>query len=312
MMRVEGLGPARARRVLPGPGLMFVLPALALFAGFVALPLARSIYLGLTVWPGFGTPEFVGAANFTRLAGDPVFWTAARITLTYTVVSTVLQTAVPMAIAILLGAGWRGGVVFRTLLFLPAVISLTVSAILWDLVLSPQFGPVNQTLGAVGLGGLARPWLSDTATVLPVILLVSLWQSAGLYMLIFYAGLQGIDRTLYESARIDGAAKWQEVWFVTVPLLRPMIGVVVTLNVIHGLKVFDLMYVMTGGGPVHASESFATYLYALTFGSAAGGVPDFGYADAIGLVIFVLGLVATAVLTKLRTSSNVGVEAGDG
>jgi ABC-type sugar transport system permease subunit len=208
-----------------------------------------------------------------------------------------------MAVAILLAAGWRGGIVFRTLLFLPAVISLTVSAILWDLVLSPQFGPVNQTLSSVGLGALARPWLSDTATVLPAILLVSLWQSTGLYMLIFYAGLQGIDQTLYESAKIDGAAKWQEVWYVTVPMLRPMIAVVVTLNVIHGLKVFDLMYVMTGGGPVHASETMATYLYALTFGSAAGGVPDFGYADAIGLVIFVLGLVATALLTRLRQSA---------
>lgn len=287
----------------PGVGYLFVLPALAFFVVFIGYPVLRAIYLSLTAWPGFGPTTFVGLGNYTRLLGDPVFLTALRVTLLYTAVSTILQTAVPMAIAILLKAGWHGGVVFRTLLFIPAVVSLTVSGIVWDLVLSPQGGPLDLLLGGAGLRSLALPWLSDTRTALPAILLVSLWQATGVYMLIFYAGLQGIDETLYESARIDGANRWQEVRHLTVPLLRPMIGVVVTLNVIHGLKVFDLMFVMTGGGPAHATETLATYLYGLSFGSATGGLPEFGYAAAIGFVIFVLGLILTAFLSRFRQST---------
>ena len=284
-------------------GYLFVLPALAFFLLFIAYPVVRSIYLSLTEWPGFGPTTFTGLANYTRLLQDPVFLTALRVTLTYTVVATILQTAVPMAIAILLKAGWHGGVIFRTLLFVPAVVSLTVSGIVWDLVLSPQGGPLDLLLSGIGLKSLSLAWLSDTATALPAILLVSLWQATGVYMLIFYAGLQGIDETLYESARIDGANRWQEVRHLTVPLLRPMIGVVVTLNVIHGLKVFDLMFVMTGGGPDHATETLATYLYGLSFGSATGGLPEFGYSAAIGFVIFVLGLILTALLTRFRQST---------
>ncbi|MGH7921146.1 MAG: carbohydrate ABC transporter permease [Candidatus Dormibacteraceae bacterium] len=302
---VLSLRQGRSRRAAwsPGVGVLFVLPALGFFAVFIGFPLVRSLYLSLTAWPGFGPTAFTGGANYARLLADPVFLTALRVTLIYTLVATVLQTAVPMAIAILLNAGWRGGIAFRTLLFVPAVVSLTVSGIIWNLVLSPQGGPLDLALGSAGLKSLALPWLSDTATALPAIIVVSLWQATGVYMLIFYAGLQGIDETLYESARIDGASRWQQVRHLTVPLLRPMIGVVVTLNVIHGLKVFDLMFVMTGGGPDHATETLATYLYSLSFGSATGGLPEFGYAAAIGFVIFVLGLILTAFLTRFRQSA---------
>lgn len=286
-------------------GYLFILPALAFFLVLIAYPVIRSIYLSLTEWPGFGPATFVGLENYARLLSDPVFVTALRVTLTYTLIATILQTIVPMAIAILLKAGWHGGVVFRTLLFVPAVVSLTVSGIVWDLVLSPQGGPLDAMLNGVGLRSLSLAWLSDTKTALPAILLVSLWQATGVYMLIFYAGLQGVDETLYESARIDGANRWQEIRHLTVPLLRPMIGVVVTLNVIHGLKVFDLMFVMTGGGPDHATETLATYLYGLSFGSATGGLPEFGYGAAIGFVIFVLGLILTVLLTRFRQSTAV-------
>ncbi len=184
----------------------FVVPIVAFFVTFVLYPFARSFYISLTQWSGFGTPRFVGLANFANLAEDPVFRQSLRTTLVFTVVSTVLQTVLPMLLAILLAAGWRGSVVFRTVFFLPQVVSLVVSGLLWQMMYDGNFGLVNRSLTAVGLGGLSHEWLADPSTVLPAILVVSLWQSAGFYMVVFFAGLQGIDQSLYEAARVSGTS----------------------------------------------------------------------------------------------------------
>ncbi|MGW5360050.1 carbohydrate ABC transporter permease [Actinopolymorpha pittospori] len=276
-------------------GYAFVAPIVAFFLTFVLYPFLRSFYISLTQWSGFGVPRFVGLMNFANLLDDEIFWQSLRTTLVFTVVSTVLQTVLPMALAILLAAGWRGSVVFRTVFFMPQVVSLVVSGLLWQMMYDGNFGLVNRMLTSVGLGGLAHNWLADPGTVLPAILVVSLWQSAGFYMLVFFAGLQGIDQTLYEAARVDGASKVQEILRITVPMLAPVTGVVVTLNVLGGVKVFELIYVMTGGGPNHASEVLGTYLYGLAFGSTAGSTPAVGYATAVSVVVFVLGMAAVGL-----------------
>lgn len=288
--------PSQLNRAERYVGPLFVLPTLALFVVFVGWPILHSIYLSTTTWSGFGTPTFTGLANYTRLAGDPVFRTALLITVVFTAVTTVLQTVLPMLTAILINAGWRrAGVVFRTILFLPGIISLVVTGVLWQLIYDPNLGTLNAMLADAGLGAWQQQWLGDPDLVVAAIVVVSLWQSLGLYMLIFFAGLQGIDPTLYEAARVDGANAWHRLRHVTVPMLRTVTGVVVALNLINGFKTFDIVYVMTKGGPNHSSEVLGTYLYSLAFGSLSGSVPQIGYATSISIVIMALCLVAALV-----------------
>ena len=284
-----------------------MLPIALFFAVFVAFPFLRSFYLSLTEWSGFTSPRFIGLRNFQSLADDPVFWKALRTTIVYTAVTTILQTTLPMLLAVIVNIGWRGGVVFRTLLFIPVIVSFVVTALLWQLIYDPNFGTLNQVLRAVGLDALAHPWLADPTTVVPAIMLVSLWQSLGFYMLIFLAGLQGIDPNLYEAARIDGAGARQEFLRITVPMLRTVTAVVVLLNLINGFNTFDVIYVMTGGGPNRASEVLGTYLYKLAFGTESGATPSFGYATAISMVVFALCVVAAVVQLRMsRRARDVG------
>lgn len=282
-------------------GWLFVLPALAGFIVFVVYPVIRLFYLSLTRSGGFGATSFVGLGNYRLMTQDPVFLEALRNTLIFMAVTTVLQTVIPLALALLI---WRGprrsGIAYRTLIFLPAAISLTVAGLIWQLGLTPVFGVMNRALSDVGLHELTRPWLSDTATVLPAIIVVSLWQSCGLYMLLFYAGLSNISTDVLESARIDGAGPIREAWRITVPMLRPVVELVVILNVINGFKAFDLPYVMTAGGPAHASETLSTYVNLLTFGNAGGAIPAFGYGAAVGVVVFVAAAVASLILWRFR------------
>ncbi|GAB3571169.1 sugar ABC transporter permease [Amycolatopsis endophytica] len=289
-------GPAARRRTA---GYLFILPIVVFFAFFVGYPLVRSLYLSLTQWSGYGRPKFVGLLNFSQLLGDPVFWQALRTTLIFTASTMILQTALPMLLAVFLHRGWKGSVVFRTLLFVPAVISLVVTGVLWQLMYDSKFGALNGVLRAFGLGGLAHDWLADPVTVIPALILVSVWQTLGLYLVIFLAGLQGIDPTLYEAARIDGAGGRQQFFHITVPMLRRVTSVVLVLNMMNGLKTFDLIFVMTGGGPNHGSEVLGTYLYGLAFGSGAGATPALGYATAISMVVLVLCMVGTVVQLRL-------------
>ena len=296
---------ARTRRW--AVGYLFVLPITLFFAVFVAFPFLRSFYLSLTEWSGFTSPRFIGLRNFQSLADDPVFWKALRTTIIYTAVTTILQTTLPMLLAVFINIGWRGGVVFRTLLFIPVIVSFVVTALLWQLIYDPNFGTLNQVLRAVGLDALAHPWLADPMTVVPAIMLVSLWQSLGFYMLIFLAGLQGIDPNLYEAARIDGAGARQEFLKITVPMLRTVTAVVVLLNLINGFNTFDVIYVMTGGGPNRASEVLGTYLYKLAFGTESGATPSFGYATAISMIVFALCVAAAVVQLRIsRRARDVG------
>jgi ABC-type sugar transport system permease subunit len=281
-------GDARARSI----GYYFIFPSLALFGLFIAYPLVRSVMISLTQWPGFGPSKFVGFANFEAMFSDPVFRTAFFNTIYFCVATTVLQTAIPLGLAALLNSRVRFGAVYRVAIFLPALMSLVVSGALWALIYEPRFGILDSFLNSIGLHAIALAWISNSATVVPALIVVSLWQSAGFFTLIFYAALQDVDQTLYEAAGIDGANAIQQFFHVTVPMVRTVTSVVVTLNLINGLKIFDIIYVMTGGGPDHASESLSTYLYSLAFGGqVAGAIPAVGYATAIGVVILIFAII---------------------
>jgi ABC-type sugar transport system permease subunit len=274
-------------------GYLFMLPTFALFLGFVLWPILYTTYLSLTAWGGFGSPRFIGAANYSRMLGDPVAQRALIVTLALTAVTTVVLTFLGLLIAVLVNSVWKQiGVIVRTILFIPGIVSFVVSGVLWKLIYDPNIGTLNQILGAIGLGSLQHPWLADHTTVLPAIIVVTIWGGLGFNMLIFFAGIQSIDPSLYEAAEVDGANKSQQFRHVTIPSLRVVTGLVVSLGLLNGFKAFDIIYVMTGGGPNHGSEVLGTYLYSLAFGSTSGSLPQLGYASAFSVVTMVLCTLA--------------------
>jgi len=281
-------------------GYLFILPTLALFLAFVGYPILQTIYLSVSRWTVFGNKTFVGGDNYTRMLSDPVARHALVVTLIYTAVTTVAQTVLGIGIAVLVNEVWRKvGIVVRTILFIPGIVSFVVSGVLWKLIYDPNIGTLNRVLGSLGLQGLQHTWLSDRNTVLAAIIVVAIWGGVGMNMLIFFAGLQGIDPGLYEAAQVDGTNAWQRFIHITVPSLQVVTGIVISLGLLNGFKVFDIIYVMTGGGPNHATEVFGTYLYSLAFGSTSGSLPQFGYASAFSVVVMIMCILAVLVQMAL-------------
>ncbi|MBE0690848.1 MAG: sugar ABC transporter permease [Anaerolineae bacterium] len=284
---------------------LFIIPAYIFFIVFIAIPFFRAIGISTTEWAGYDTPRFIGLRNFENLlTNDRVFWIALRQTFVFTIATTILQTIIPLLIAILINNKWRGSTVFRTILFVPVIISFVVSGLLWKMIYDANFGVLNSILTAIGLSQFTTAWLAKPETAMGAIIFVSLWQSLGFYMLIFFAGLQSIPLELYESASLDGANARQKIRHITVPMLWPVTTVVIVINIIGGIKVFDIIYVMTTGGPNHATEVLGTYLYITAFGATGGGAPSMGYAAAIGVVILILAMTGTIIqfrLTRRRT-----------
>lgn len=276
-------------------GYLFILPTFIFFLTFIAVPFFGALGISLTEWAGYDEPRYIGIRNFVNLAQDRVFWISLKNTFAFTVATTILQTTIPLLVAVLINAGWRGGVFFRTVLFLPVIISFVVSALLWRMIYDANFGILNAILIAIGLEEWTHVWLADPNTAMPSIIAVSLWQSLGFYMLIFFAGLQSIPRELYESASLDGANNFHKLIYVTIPMLWPITTVVIVINIIGGIKVFDVIYVMTTGGPNHATEVLGTYLYVTSFGATGGGSPSMGYAATIGVVILALAMIGTVI-----------------
>lgn len=292
----EGASLWKLQRAERLAGFSFITPITVFFALFVGWPILFAIYLSFTTWSGFGAPQFTGLANYQRMLDDPVARRAFVLTIGYAIVTTLLQTGIPLVVAVLLNNVWRGlSVVIRTILFIPGIVSFVVSGVLWKLIYDPNLGSLNKLLRGVGLDGLATNWLSNPSTALPAIILVSLWGAVGMNMLIFFAGLQGVDPTYYEAAMVDGADRFQQFRHITIPGLRVVTAIVLSLNLMNGFKVFDIIFVMTGGGPNHASEVFGTYLYSLAFGSTAGSIPQLGYGSAFSVVVMLLCGVAVGL-----------------
>ncbi len=285
-------------------GLAMTLPALIFFIIFIGIPIFRTLLLGFQEWNAIGPITWAGLGNYQRMVDDQVFHGAFFVTLLLTGALTLCLTTVPLLIAVLFNMGWGVfGTIGRTMLFMPAVISWVVTGALWKLILDPNLGSLNTLLANIGLPMLQRNWLGDPNVVLWAIGTVAVWQQLGLYVIIYYAGLQGLDGTLHEAAAIDGANARQQLFHVTVPLLRPVILMVVTLNLLNGIKLFDVIYVMTGGGPVNASQVLGTYMYRVAF--ANPGLPEFGYGSALSTVIMILCILAVFFQIWMSRRSNI-------
>jgi len=278
----------RARMRAWGTIIAFVLPALVLFCVFVPSPILLAAYASFFYWNGFCRlpTDFVGLDNFTRLLQDKIFIGDLGRALLLVVLSLVVQLPLSLGLALLLNRKMRGRSVYRLLFFAPYVLSEVIAAVLFSLILSPERGLANAVLETVGLEELASTWLADPDTVMFSVFIVMTWKYFGFHMIIYLAGRQGIPNEVLEAAAIDGASPWQIFRRVTLPLLGPTIRISVFLSVIGTIQLFDLVYVLTGGGPVHASETMAITMYEYGFERY-----QVGYASAISVAMFLLSLV---------------------
>lgn len=266
----------------------FILPALVLFCVLVLVPILLAAYASLFKWNGFGglPDNFIGLANYTRMLQDGLFLRDLGRVLLLVVLSLTIQLPLALGLALLLSQPMRGRSIYRLLFFAPYVVSEVITAVLFSMIFSQERGLANEVLSALGLEALASTWLSDPSTVMYSVFIVMTWKYFGFHMIIYLAGRQSIPREVFEAATMDGANSWQIFRKVTLPLLGPTIRISIFLSVISTIQLFDLVYVLTGGGPVHASETLAITMF--EYGFARFQV---GYASAISVAMFLISLV---------------------
>ncbi|MEU9919500.1 sugar ABC transporter permease [Streptomyces sp. NPDC051001] len=279
---------ASARRARTTPPWWFMAPALLLFAFVVLVPSVRGVYYAFTDWDGLDPDfSFVGLDNFADMLRDADARQAVWHTLLIAVSITVIQNAVGLILALGVNSAIKSRNLLRVLLFAPALITPIVTAYLWRNLLGPA-GAVNSLLGAVGLDGLQQDWLGNPDLALWAIVGVIVWQYAGYSMVIFVAGLQSVPKEIHEAAAIDGAGPLRRFWSVTRPLLAPAFTINLMLSIIGGIKLFDQVYALTGGGPGHATDTISTLIYkdAFTLG-------EFGYSIGLAVVLTIIVAVAS-------------------
>ncbi len=268
----------------------FLAIPLALYLVIVVGPLLYSFFFSLTDWNGFSFDfNFVGLANFRRVFSDPLFGNAIRNTVIWMIIAILVPVTCGLGLALILHERVRGANIYKSLFYLPICLSLAVIGQVWFWIYQPRWGLLNLTLNGIGLGDLTRAWLADPDTALLSVIVAWCWQQIGLGMVIFLAGLTSVPVELTEAAQIDGANYWQSLRHVVVPLLRPSTVVVVALAVINSLKSFDIVYIMTRGGPFNSSDTLATFMYDESFRKYY-----MGYGSAISVVLFAIALVVIA------------------
>ncbi|MCZ7422106.1 sugar ABC transporter permease [Verrucosispora sp. WMMA2121] len=270
------------------PPWWFAAPALLLFAFVVLVPSARGVYYAFTDWDGL-SPDlaFVGLGNFVDITRDPTARQAIWHTLVIAVSITIIQNGIGLLLALGVNTVIKSRNVLRVFLFAPAVVTPIVTAYLWRNLLGPD-GAVNSLLAAVGLGSWQQDWLGDPEMALWSVVAVIVWQFAGYSMVIFLAGLQSVPKELYEAAAIDGTGPVRRFWSVVRPQLAPAITINLMLSIIGGIKLFDQVYALTGGGPGHATDTISTLIYkeAFTLG-------EFGYSIALAVVLTIIVAVVS-------------------
>jgi raffinose/stachyose/melibiose transport system permease protein len=276
--------------------ILFLLPALILFLTFVIYPIFRSAYFSTFKWTGLGQiTNNIGLANYERILEDTVFLGAVKNVLIIIVLSLAIQLPLALALSVMVGKDLPGRSVFRTIFFLPYVLSEVNAAIMWTLLYnpSPDRGLLNSIvvnvfhLQAVG-------WLSDPKVVMVSIFITLTWKYFGFHMLLFLTGLQNIPKDIEEAARMDGANSFQNFFYVTLPLLSSTIKTSVYMSVLGSIQQFIIVWVMTGGGPVNASETLAIYMYKFAFVRH-----QFGYGSAIAIIMFILCVIFSLIYQAL-------------
>jgi len=276
---------------------LYVLPSLLLILAIVYIPIVLTGYYGLNKWNGIGAMKFIGMDNYQALIKDKMFWNSAGHSLMLAVFST-LSLILYLVIAMVLSAKLKGVNFFRKIYLIPMLLSSVAIAQLWLKIYHPTNGILNSLLESIGF---ANPpaWLAESSLVLFALFIPILWQYAGFYILIYYAALKNIPASLEEAAKIDGANAFQIAYKIKLPLAMEVIKVTIVLAVVGSLKYFDLIYVMTDGGPNGSSEVMASYMYHQAFRAY-----DFGYGSSIGFFLLIICLIVTWIIRKLTATKD--------
>ena len=271
-------------------GYSFILPNLIGYAIFVFIPVIFSFILSVMKWDGSKAPmEFVGLKNFAQIFGDRIFVQSFLHTIQYALLTVVPTLVLSLLLAVLLNHKLKGIAIFRTALYFPYIASIVAVGAVWNMLFQPDFGPINEFLKFIGISKPPR-WVVDVKWAMVAISVVSVWKYMGYYMIVYLAALQGISGSLYEAAGIDGANGIQKLRYITIPMLTPTTFFVLIMLTIQCFKVFDLVYVMTGGGPGNATKTLVNYIYEKAFTSW-----EFGPASAGAIILFAVVLVITLI-----------------
>src|SRR5699024_7151102 len=273
---------------------LYILPAFLLIAVLIFIPLILSAYYGLMDWDGIGAMKFIGLENYMNAIQDGKFWNSAWHSGLLAVFST-LSLAIYLAVSMVLSSKIKGADLLRKIYLIPMLLSSVAIAQLWIKVFNPTNGILNYILMKFGVEPIS--WLAEPSIVLYAIFIPILWQYAGFYILIYYAALKNIPEEIVEAAKIDGATPFQVAYRIKLPLISAVVKVTIVLAIVGSLEYFDLIYVMTGGGPYGHSEVMASYMYKLAFSEN-----NFGYGSAIGFLLLIITLIVTWIVRKATAS----------
>ncbi len=263
------------------------LAAVLLFTVFVMAPFFVGIYTSFFRWDGFSAMKFNGIKNYLYVFRDEIFWKAIKNTFVYAILVTVFKNVIAFFLASILVKNFFGKTVFRTAIYIPVTLSYIVIGILWTWIYNPTFGLLNSLLTALGLERLIVGWLSDANVALFSVIAVDIWKWIGYHMVLYIAGLQGVPKDLYEAAEIDGAGRLAKLRYVTIPMVNATIVINVLMSITGAfVSNYDIVYIMTNGGPYHSTEVSLTYIMKTAFTDS-----NFGKANAMSVVLFLMVLV---------------------
>lgn len=292
----RSLAPTVTRRAQARLGIVLVLPVMIMTALFFLFPLVNALYYSLVDFDGLNpNPPFVGLGNFIRMVNDPAVWHALGNNLIWILVGTAAPMVIGLLVAMLLWTVRRGGAIYRVIFFLPYVLPGVAIGIVWGWIYDPVNGLLNQFLRAIGLGALATGWLGEPDLALYAVLLTAIWAGTGFAIVIFLSALRNVDTELVDASRIDGANSAQRLWFIILPQIMPVFLMVLTLTLVGGFSVFDIVFIMTAGGPANATEVLGTYAYDQAF-----VLNNIGYGTTLALLITILSVPIAVLLNRLQ------------
>ena len=295
-MRAASNVPPVTRRAQARLGILLALPVAVVTAVFFVFPMLNALYYAVVDFDGLDpTPPFVGLDNFTEMFTDSATWHALGNNAIWIVIGTSAPMIIGLLTAVLIWSGRRGGPAYRLLFFLPFMLPGVAIGIVWGWMYDPVNGWVNRALGAVGLGGLSRGWLGDPDTAIFAVLATAIWATCGFVTMIILSALRNVDAELVDAARIDGANAAQRLWHILLPQIMPVFLMVLTLTLVGGFSVFDIIFIMTGGGPADATEVLGTYAY-----SSAFELNRISYGTVLALLITILAVPFTIMLNRLQ------------
>jgi ABC-type sugar transport system permease subunit len=288
--------PRVTRRAQARLGILLTLPVIALVVVFFAFPMISALYFSVVDFDGIDpSPEFVGLANVIEMFTDPETWHALSNNVIWIIVGTAAPMIIGLLISVLIWTTRRGAAIYRLAFFLPFVLPGVAIGIVWTWIYDPVSGWLNRALEAVGLDGLVRGWLGDPDLALYAVLATAVWAYSGFVIIIFLSALRNVDIELVDASRIDGANAAQRLWFILLPQIMPVFLMVLTLTLVGGFSVFDIIFIMTGGGPADATNVLGTYAYTQAF-----QLSRIGYGTTLALLITVLSIPFAVAINRLQ------------